>query len=148
MTDIYTKAKRSSNMRRILGSDTRPERYLLSIVRQSLGSRMTIRTNDRKLPGRPDLVVPALHLVLFADGCFFHSCPLHGRLPKSNRGYWRRKLTNNTRRDRSVSRRLRASGYAVWRVWEHDLRGNRRRALAARLEKRLLRRMLTGRARL
>lgn len=73
------------------------------------------------LPGRPDFVFRAQRLALFVDGCFWHGCPKHGRNPGSNRSYWLPKLRRNRQRDAQVKRRLRASGWAVLRLWEHDL---------------------------
>jgi DNA mismatch endonuclease (patch repair protein) len=83
---------------------------------------MATRNNVRGLPGSPDVVVPRIRLAVFADGCFFHMCPIHGRLPKSRVDFWRRKLEGNVRRDRSTRRALRALGWTVWSIWEHDLK--------------------------
>ena len=57
---------------------------------------------------------------MFIDGCFWHSCPEHGTIPKSNQGYWVPKLKQNVDRDRSIDRGLRADGWKVLRFWEHD----------------------------
>jgi DNA mismatch endonuclease (patch repair protein) len=54
------------------------------------------------------------------DGCFWHSCPEHGTLPKNNRDWWRDKLASNEQRDRRVDATLSAVGWLVIRVWEHD----------------------------
>lgn len=72
------------------------------------------------MPGRPDIVIPNLNLAIFLDGCFFHLCPKHGRIPDSNRDYWEPKLLGNVRRDARSRRALRRMGFAVWRFWEHD----------------------------
>jgi DNA mismatch endonuclease, patch repair protein len=97
--------------------------------------------NVRTLPGQPDVVVPGLRLAIFADGCFYHGCPEHGHVPKSNVDYWFPKLTRNQRRDRANRRALRRMGFAVWRLWEHELKGRRmartQMALARRLKSRL-----------
>jgi DNA mismatch endonuclease (patch repair protein) len=70
-------------------------------------------------------------LAVFVDGCFWHACPLHGRKPGSNREYWVPKLRRNRRRDLEVSRRLRADGWSVLRIWEHRL--IRPQSVAARI---------------
>jgi DNA mismatch endonuclease (patch repair protein) len=141
MTDIFTPEKRSAIMSRIRSSGTTPEARLCALVREALGGRWRIDTNVRALPGQPDVVVPGLRLVLFADGCFYHGCPEHGHVPKSNAGYWLPKLARNRRRDRASRRALREMGYAVWSLWEHQLAGRRlartRLALARRLRARL-----------
>jgi G:T-mismatch repair DNA endonuclease (very short patch repair protein) len=79
----------------------------------------------RTLPGQPDVVVPSLRLAIFADGCFYHGCPEHGHVPKSNVDYWLPRLVRNRKRDRANRRVLRKMGFAVWRFWEHVLKGRR-----------------------
>jgi DNA mismatch endonuclease (patch repair protein) len=55
------------------------------------------------------------------DGCFWHGCPKHATWPKTNAAFWRRKIETNRARDRKVSRLLRAKGWRVIRLWEHEL---------------------------
>lgn len=75
------------------------------------------------LPGTPDFVFPDLQVVVFVDGCFWHSCPRCARrVPRHNRSYWGPKLRANTARAREVERQLRGRGYAVLRIWEHELK--------------------------
>jgi DNA mismatch endonuclease (patch repair protein) len=69
---------------------------------------------------RADLVFGPSKVVVFVDGCFWHSCHDHGTLPKNNREWWRQKLATNEERDRRVDRVLTEAGWAVVRVWEHD----------------------------
>ena len=59
--------------------------------------------------------------MLFIDGCFWHGCPIHSHIPKSNETYWRPKLNRNLERDRLKEARLNQSGWKVIRFWEHDL---------------------------
>ena len=83
------------------------------------------------LPGIPDFVFDEARLVVFVDGCFWHGCPHCGRgTPKTNRDYWTEKIASNMRRDRSNARKLRALGWRVTRIWEHELKGNLAVALA------------------
>lgn len=70
------------------------------------------------LPGRPDFAWPALKVALFVDGCFWHGCPRCYKAPKHNAAFWQEKLEGNRRRDRRVTRELRARGWQVLRVWE------------------------------
>jgi len=70
---------------------------------------------------RPDLTFPGQKVAVFVDGCFWHSCPLHGSIPGTNRGYWESKLNRNRERDHVVSAALAADGWTVVRVWEHEL---------------------------
>ena len=140
MADIFTTEKRSQIMSRIKASGTVPERQLYDLVRLVLGHRWRIDSNVQNLPGRPDIVIRSLNLVIFMDGCFYHSCPVHGHIPKSNKAYWSPKLGRTTQRDKSNRRRLRSRGYAVWRFWEHDLKPASIDRTHNNLSKRLLRR--------
>jgi DNA mismatch endonuclease Vsr len=69
VVDRITAEQRSEIMRRVGPRDTKPEIVVRRLVR-SLGFR--IRTNDKRIPGRPDVVIPALKLVIFVHGCFWH----------------------------------------------------------------------------
>jgi len=72
-------------------------------------------------------------LTLLLDGCFWHCCPSHSNLPVNNREFWRVKLVGNRRRDRRVGRALRAEGWRVLRVWEHELARSSERVLVRRI---------------
>ena len=76
--------------------------------------------NVKSLPGSPDLVIPKLDLAIFVNGCFWHGCPRCYKAPKHNRAWWNKKISNNRRRDRRVTRKLRQQGYSVIHLWEHD----------------------------
>ncbi len=54
------------------------------------------------------------------DGCFWHACPVHGTSPQSNADWWRVKITRNVERDQETDEALRATGWEVVRVWEHE----------------------------
>ncbi len=84
---------------------------------------------------RPDFVFPKLRLAVFVDGCFWHGCPRHATKPRHNAAFWRRKLAANRTRDRRVNRTLRAAGWRVLRIWEHELAKRNERRLAARLRR-------------
>lgn len=142
MPDIFDPKKRSQIMSRIRSTGTTPEALLHQVVRLSLGHRWRIRRNARDLPGQPDIVVPTLSLAIFADGCFFHQCPEHGRIPDTNRAYWESKLAGNVRRDAESSEKLRTLGYSVWRYWEHDFRGKSLRTTQEEIGHRLTRRVM------
>ena len=59
-------------------------------------------------------------VAVFVDGCFWHRCPLHGTVPKSNLPYWLPKLERNVERDPQVTIVLRSVGWTVVRAWEHE----------------------------
>ena len=133
-------------MSRIRSADTVPEGRMLLLVREALGYRWRIDRNAGYLPGKPDVVVPSLHLCIFVDGCFFHGCPRHYRVPATRPEYWAPKVARNQARDRRHARVLRRNGWSVWRFWEHDLKASRLDETAADLERRIARRRSAIRA--
>ncbi len=68
---------------------------------------------------RPDVVFTRAKVAVFVDGCYWHSCPLHGTKPSTNADYWGPKLARNVERDRAHDDALRRAGWKVVRVWEH-----------------------------
>ncbi|MCV7316134.1 very short patch repair endonuclease [Mycolicibacillus parakoreensis] len=73
---------------------------------------------DHKFRG--DIVWRGRRIAVFLDGCFWHGCPEHGTIPKSNTEWWLAKLQENRDRDRRVDTLLRQRGWRVLRFWEHD----------------------------
>lgn len=69
---------------------------------------------------RADLLFTRAKVAVFIDGCFWHSCPEHGTLPRSNRNWWKRKLEANRTRDSDTIERLRDLGWLGLRFWEHE----------------------------
>ena len=70
------------------------------------------------IAGKPDFAWPGLKVALFVDGCFWHGCPTCNRPSKSNVSFWEKKVSDNQRRDKRVTRWLRRHGWSVLRVWE------------------------------
>jgi DNA mismatch endonuclease, patch repair protein len=90
-------------------------------IRSELHRRgLRYRVNARGLPGRPDIVFTRARIAVQVDGCFWHGCPEHGSVPKSNTEWWRTKLEANRERDVRNDATLSADGWLVIRVWEHD----------------------------
>lgn len=121
MADNHSKEARSMNMSHIRSTNSKPEEK----VRKYLFScGLRYRKNDRRLPGRPDLVFPKYKTVVFVNGCFWHHHDC-GRFvwPVSNEEYWRRKINRNTERDEQNNRQLTAQGWKVITVWECQLKG-------------------------
>lgn len=85
-------------------------------------NRITGWRRHPALPGKPDFVFRRHRLAVFVDGCFWHGCPCHCRMPSSNQAYWAPKLAKNKARDKVVTAALRKRGWRVLRIWEHDLR--------------------------
>jgi DNA mismatch endonuclease (patch repair protein) len=85
------------------------------------------RVDQQVIPGlgrRADIVFRRAKVAVFVDGCFWHQCPEHGSLPKSNADWWREKLDRNVQRDRDTDDRLARAGWKVMRIWEHETRAN------------------------
>jgi DNA mismatch endonuclease, patch repair protein len=68
---------------------------------------------------RVDICFPKAAVAVFIDGCFWHMCPEHGVVPKSNTEYWIPKLRGNVERDQRVTAAFAAAGWTVLRFWEH-----------------------------
>jgi DNA mismatch endonuclease (patch repair protein) len=118
-------------MGRIRSKDTQPELVVRRLL-HAKGWRYVL--HDRRLPGTPDLVFPALGKVVFVHGCFWHG---HGCKrsfkPAANATFWAAKIAANRARDRRNARRLRSLGWSVLSIFECLTFPPRRAALEARL---------------
>ncbi len=74
----------------------------------------------QELNRRADLVFTRAKVAVFVDGCFWHGCPTHHTVAKSNADFWAQKVTRNRERDAETDRLLRDAGWTVIRVWEHE----------------------------
>ncbi len=107
-------------MSKIRSEGSKPELLLRRLVRTASG--LPLSYNVRGLPGSPDVVVRSLRIAIFMEGCLWHKCPRHFRMPKSNVEFWEEKIRKNVRRDRRNRAALRGLEWTVWRIWEHDLK--------------------------
>lgn len=131
-----TKAQISDIMRRIKSRDTRPE----IVLRRALSKRgLKLKLYDKKLPGKPDVVIPSKRLAVFVDGDFWHGNQWkvreHPSLQSQFRGvqnkkYWLSKILRNRSRDFLRTSALLDSGWRVIRFWESDIRKNLDRCLS------------------
>jgi DNA mismatch endonuclease (patch repair protein) len=121
LADVVDVATRSRMMAGILGKDTKPE---LAVRRglHALGFRY--RLHDRRLAGRPDMVLVRYRAVIFIHGCFWHGhdCPLF-RWPRTRDAFWREKIGRNQERDASAEQQLGEAGWRVLKIWECAMRG-------------------------
>lgn len=102
------------------GRDTKPELALRQAV-HALGLRYYVnRRPIRQVRRTADLVFPRARIAVFVDGCFWHGCPVHHTVAKTNAAYWAEKVAANRRRDADTDARLREAGWTVIRVWEHE----------------------------
>lgn len=124
MPDNLSPENRRKAMRAIKSRGTSCERALWAML---AGMRLKgWRKNPADVPGKPDVVFDAEKAAIFVDGCFWHGCPLCDRgVPETNREYWLRKIERNRRRAEEVTEILRAQGWTVLRIWEHQMRRER-----------------------
>ncbi|NCB40531.1 MAG: DNA mismatch endonuclease Vsr [Erysipelotrichia bacterium] len=121
MTDSLTPERRSWNMSRIKGKNTKPELVLRSLLHQA-GFRY--RLHPENMPGKPDIVLPRYNTAIFVNGCFWHrheNCRF-AYVPKSRPEFWMEKFQSTILRDENKKQLLIADGWHVMIVWECDLK--------------------------
>ena len=119
-SDVMTPEQRSRCMSRIKSKNTKPEIRLRKALWKK-GLRYRIHYN---LPGKPDIVFVSGRVAVFVDGCFWHGCPEHSTMPKTNPKFWENKIKGNIARDERVTRELFAKGWLVMRFWEHEIKSD------------------------
>ncbi len=149
MTSIRKRAQAASTpaVRRVMqanvGRQTAPERALEQLL---LGEGLHFGTDKRPVPElrcKADVVLRIERVCVFIDGCYWHGSPEHFASPKTNRAWWVEKIADNRARDERQSRQPRARGWAVLRLWEHemrDLEGVKKKVLAKIRTRRRVRR--------
>lgn len=124
--DNVSKETRSRIMRAIKSSNTSIENTVYGMLRRKHGLTLHFLGAD--------FVYAHRKVAIRVNGCFFHYCPAHGTLPKTRRSFWRRKFMSNISRDARVAADLRARGFRVIDIWEHDIR-HRPQAVQNRLRR-------------
>ena len=121
MPDIVDPETRSQMMAGIRGSNTKPEILIRSLLHRQ-GFRFRLHVRD--LPGKPDIVFPRYHAVIFVHGCFWHGhdCPLF-KWPGTRPEFWREKIVRNQNNDDRTRTALITAGWRVGVVWECAIRG-------------------------
>lgn len=121
MADVHDKATRSFNMSRIKGKNTKPE----MLVRKFLHAKgYRYKLHDKKLPGKPDIVLPKYRTVVFVHGCFWHghnNCK-YFVVPKTNTQWWTDKIYGNKANDEKATKALKKDGWKIITVWECELK--------------------------
>ena len=121
MVDIISEERRSWNMSRIRGKDTKPEIIVRSILHR-MGYRFRLHRKD--LPGKPDIVLPKYNTVIFVHGCFWHrhkGCKF-AYTPKSRVDFWKAKFDGTVARDKHNRKQLEAMGWDVEIIWECEVK--------------------------
>jgi len=120
MADVFTKKKRSEVMGKICSAGNKEtETALVELFRRH---KVKGWRRNARLIGKPDFIFRESRVAVFVDGCFWHGCRRHFRMPASNRDYWKQKINRNINRDKLVGRLLRGKGWRVLRIWAHDLK--------------------------
>ena len=118
MADMMTLEQRRKNMQAI-----RSISQLESIVSKELWNKgYRFRRNTKDLFGKPDISIKKYKIVIFIDSCFWHQCPIHGNMPKTNVEYWKPKLERNVERDKEVDEYYKQKGWNIKRIWEHEVK--------------------------
>ncbi|MBE7173150.1 MAG: DNA mismatch endonuclease Vsr [Williamsia sp.] len=121
MADVHSKSVRSYNMSKIRGKDTKPE----MLVRRYLFSKgLRYRLHDKRLPGKPDIVLPRYKTIVFIHGCFWHGhegCKYYV-VPKTRTEWWLTKINRNVVKDNENNMMLRDAGWQVIEIWECNLK--------------------------
>jgi len=87
------------------------------------------------LTGKPDFVFRRIKIAVFIDGCFWHGCPRHCRMPSSNVNYWNNKIEKNKIRDKKITKALKMKGWQVIRIWEHEIKTGKLNQKLKRIKK-------------
>ncbi|MHB8220581.1 MAG: very short patch repair endonuclease [Acidimicrobiales bacterium] len=104
-------------MSRMPRSSTMPELALRKALHRA---GLRFRVNVRGLPGTPDIVFTRARIAVFVDGCYWHACPKHSSIPKSNTDWWVAKFEENRARDRRKDDQLRSEEWLPIHIWEHQ----------------------------
>lgn len=121
MSDKLTPEKRSWNMSRIKGKDTKIE---VEVRKYLFSKGYRFRKNDKRYPGKPDIVLPKYHVAIFVHGCFWHrheDCK-DATTPKTRTEFWLEKFDKNVKNDQIKQEKLRELGWKVIVIWECELK--------------------------
>lgn len=136
MADVHNKETRSYNMSQIKGKNTKPE---ITVRRFLFSNGFRYRLHDKKLPGKPDIVLPKYKTVIFVHGCFWHGhegCK-YNVIPKTRTEWWTEKINTNKRNDIINSRKLIDNGWKIINVFECELKSANRELTLNSLPERL-----------
>ncbi|MFD1609668.1 very short patch repair endonuclease [Oceanobacillus luteolus] len=118
MVDKMTKEQRRKTMQAIKAKSKLED----SVTRRLWARGVRFRKNVRGMVGTPDIAIKKYKVVIFIDSCFWHFCPIHGKMPKSNIPFWKKKLERNQERDKEVTEYYLDKGWNIMRIWEHEIR--------------------------
>lgn len=121
--DTFSKTERSRIMASVKSRNSKStELRFISVLKDEA---ITGWRRNYPLIGKPDFVFPRLRIAVFIDGCFWHGCPSHCRMPSSNVTYWNSKIEKNKIRDKTITKTLKMKGWQVIRIWEHEIKSGK-----------------------
>lgn len=131
----WTSTPKSAHLAGRKKMHTEPELLLRRALHAS-GARF--RLHRRIAKGcTPDVVLPGRGLAVFVDGCYWHSCPVHGRntpFTGPNAALWEEKMRRNRERDERSTGIAEEAGWTVVRIWECDVKSSPAQAAARVLD--------------
>ena len=142
MSDKLTPERRSWNMSRIKGKDTKIE---VEVRKYLFSKGYRFRKNDKRYPGKPDIVLPKYHVAIFVHGCFWHrheGCK-DATTPKTRTEFWLEKFDKNVKNDQIKQEKLRELGWKVIVIWECELKRSFQETMD-KVEKELTRKPFIG----
>ena len=131
MSDIFSREKRSKVMKAVKSKNTKTTELKMIQIFKELKISGWRRTYP--LVGKPDFVFPKKRIVVFVDGCFWHSHDCRNVTPKENSDFWDKKRDYNRAHDKEVTKTLIAKGWNVIRIWECELKSKKRDALIGKI---------------
>lgn len=132
MADVHDPKTRSYNMSRIKSKDTKPE----LLVRKFLfANGFRYRLHDKKLQGKPDIVLSKYKTAIFVNGCFWHG---HDKckyfvVPKTRTDFWLKKIERNKQLDLDNFFKLKSQGWKVYSIFECELKVEKRNKTLSRI---------------
>lgn len=123
--DKITKEHRSWNMSRIRSKNTEPEKVVRKWL---LKKKLKLKRYAKDLPGKPDIIIEGDKIAFFVNGCFWHQHKGCKRqvMPKTNRSYWKSKLSRNVERLKRDRRLLKQMGWKTAIIWECQIKDLKR----------------------
>ena len=116
--------KTTEERSRMMGKIRAVSKLETLVTNELWGRGYRFRRNVRSLKGTPDIAIKKYKVVVFIDSCFWHLCPVHGKIPKTHVEFWTEKLTRNQERDREVNEFYEEKEWNILRIWEHEIRGD------------------------
>ena len=127
--DVFSKEKRSEVMSKVKGRDTKLE---IKVRQRLFKDGFRFRKNDKRYPGKPDILLPKYRTAIQIHGCFWHGhkgCKFFV-IPKTRTDFWLNKIKSNQLNDKKNKIRLKRMGFSVLSLWECRLENDFEKQIA------------------